>query len=383
MGGTNPGDFTPGNGCPLTPSTLAVGANCALTVTFTPSATGSRTASLSIQDDASGSPQAVGLSGTGTAPAVGLSSTSVTFASQTVNTTSAGMAVTVTNTGTASLTISGVGLGGSNPADFAQANTCPLSPATLAAGAGCTITVTFTPTATGTRTATLSITDNAVGSPQAVALSGTGAAAATSLFSDGFEGGALPGAWTATVTSSSNSLSLDTTLKHSGTASLKAVMTRGSAGNAYVSKTITGQTALDVRGYYFLSSPANWGSVQLISLYAQGQFIAWVSYYFDPSTPTLTVSNGANGVTYNCTRVPSLNAWHSLELQYALSTTATGSLTLWLDGIQVCGATAVQTEPFAGLTIDQVVTGVDTADNSVGLTVNVDDVVVSKTYIGG
>ena len=382
LGGTNPGDFAQTNTCPISPATLAAGANCSISATFTPTATGGRAASLSIADDAGGSPHVVALSGTGTAPVVSLSSNTVTFASQTVNTTSAAQAVTVTNTGTAPLTISSIGLGGVNPGDFAQTNTCPLSPGTLAAGAGCTITMTFTPTATGSRTASLSIADNASGSPQTVALSGTGAAAATSLFSDGFESGTLPGAWTATVASSTNTNSLDTTLKHSGTASLKAIMTKGSAGNAYVSKTITGQTTLDVRGYYYLSSPVNWGAVQLISLYAQGQFIGWVTYYYDPSTPTLTIYNGANNVSYNCTQVPSLNAWHSLELQYVLSTTTSGSVALWLDGVQVCGKTAIKTQPFAGLTINQVVTGVDTADNSLGLTVHVDDVVVSKTYIG-
>jgi fibronectin type 3 domain-containing protein len=45
----------------------------------------------------------------------------------------------------------------------------------VAAGANCAIAVIFTPSALGARTAALSITDNASGSPQTVALSGTGA----------------------------------------------------------------------------------------------------------------------------------------------------------------------------------------------------------------
>jgi hypothetical protein len=57
------------------------------------------------------------------------------------------------------------------PSDFAQTNNCG---SVLAAAASCTINVTFTPTATGTRTGALWITDNAVGSPQAISLSGTG-----------------------------------------------------------------------------------------------------------------------------------------------------------------------------------------------------------------
>jgi hypothetical protein len=381
--GTNPGDFGQTNTCPISPATLAAAANCTITTTFTPTATGTRTASLSIADNAAGSPQSVALSGTGTAPAVTLSPTTLTFASQTVGTTSAAQTVTLTNSGTAPLTITSIGLAGTNPGDYAQTNTCPISPATLATAANCTISVTFTPTATGTRTASLSIADNAAGSPQNLGLTGTGATASTYLFSDGFESGTLPGAWTATSVSSTNSLSIDTALKHSGNYSLKAVQTQGSAGNAYVTKSITGQTSLDVRGYYYLNNPVNWGAVQLMSLYAQGQFIGWVTYNVDPNSPTLTVYNGANNTLYTCSQVPSLNAWHSIELQYVLSTTTTGSFTLWLDGVQVCGATAVATSPTTGLTVDQVIAGMDSADTTVSLTAHIDDVIISKNYIGG
>ena len=182
--------------------------------------------------------------------------------------------------------------------------------------------------------------------------------------------------------SGSNSLSLDSTLKHSGNASLRAVQTKGSNGNAYVSKTIAGRNSLNVRGYYYLSNPVNWGAVQVMSLYAQGTFIGWVSYDVDPSSPALTIYNGANNALYTCSQVPSLNAWHSIELRYVLSTTTIGSFALWLDGVKVCGATGIKTSPSTGLKIDQVVTGIDTADNTVGLTVHVDDVVVATSHIG-
>ena len=380
--GTNSGDFAQTNTCPLSPATLAASASCSISVTFTPGATGARSASLTISDNAVGSPHSVTLSGTGTttAPAVTLSPTSLSFGSQNINTKSAALAVTLTNSGTASLTINSIGLSGTNPGDFAQTNTCPLSPATLAASASCSISVTFTPSATGARSASLTISDNAVGSPHSVALSGTGSSTSNVIFSDGFDSGSLPGNWTSTTISSGNSLALDGTLVHSGVDSLKAVVVQGSSGNASISKIISGQTTVDVRGYYYLSNPVNWGAVQVMSLYAQGNFIGWVSYNVDPSTPTLTFYNGANNTFYNCS-VPSLNAWHSLELQYVLSSTA-GSFTLWLDGKQACTATGINTLPTSGLTVDQVVVGSDSADNTVGLTVHVDDVVISKSYIG-
>jgi hypothetical protein len=166
--GANAGDYAQTNNCG---STVAAGGSCTINVTFKPTATGTRTASLSIADSAAGSPQSIGLTGTGTAPVVGLSPASLTFGNQPLNISSAAQAVTLSNAGNAALTISGISVVGTNAGDFAQTNTCGSS---VAAGANCTINVTFKPTATGTRTASLSIADNATGSPQTVGLTGTG-----------------------------------------------------------------------------------------------------------------------------------------------------------------------------------------------------------------
>jgi hypothetical protein len=181
--GANSADFTQTNPCPQSPATLAAGSNCKINVTFDPTATGARNASLAVTDDASGSPQNVSLTGTGTpaAPAVGLSATSLPFGAQLVGTTSAPQAVTLTNTGNAALTITTIAVTGANSGDFAQTNTCPVSPATLAAGSNCKINVTFDPTAIGPRNASVTITDNAANNPQSVSLTGTGTAPIVSL----------------------------------------------------------------------------------------------------------------------------------------------------------------------------------------------------------
>jgi Kelch motif/HYDIN/CFA65/VesB-like, Ig-like domain len=121
-----------------------------------------------------------GTGGGSTSPAVGLSPTSLSFSSQAEGTTSAPQQVTLTNTGTGALTISSIGTTGANAIDFAEASTCPISPATLAAGTNCAVTVTFKPSITGTETAALSISDNATGSPQSVTLAGTGATSSSS-----------------------------------------------------------------------------------------------------------------------------------------------------------------------------------------------------------
>jgi hypothetical protein len=52
-------------------STLAAGASCTVSVTFSPTTTGSLPGSLQVSDNAAGSPQTVGLAGTGTAPVQG------------------------------------------------------------------------------------------------------------------------------------------------------------------------------------------------------------------------------------------------------------------------------------------------------------------------
>jgi len=61
--GLNAGDFNQINNCA---TSVPAGGSCQIGVNFTPSATGSRSASLSVSDDGGGSPQTAALSGTGT-----------------------------------------------------------------------------------------------------------------------------------------------------------------------------------------------------------------------------------------------------------------------------------------------------------------------------
>jgi hypothetical protein len=64
---TASGDFAQTNTC----GSVAAGGQCAIAVSFTPSAAGARAGTLTITDNAANSPQAVGLSGTGGIPAGG------------------------------------------------------------------------------------------------------------------------------------------------------------------------------------------------------------------------------------------------------------------------------------------------------------------------
>jgi hypothetical protein len=167
LAGKDSSDFTQTNNCG---ASLAAGGACTVTVTFNPTAYGSRVAGISISGTEPGSPQSVELVGTALGPSAALSPTALTFASQTVGTSSTVQTVTLSNSGNAPLNITGISASG----DFTQTNTCGTS---LANGSSCPISVTFSPTATGNATGMITVTQSG-GGTQNVALSGSGVAAA-------------------------------------------------------------------------------------------------------------------------------------------------------------------------------------------------------------
>lgn len=168
IGGTNATDFTQINTCV---STLASEASCTISVTFAPTATGSRTAYVSISDNAAGSPQMVSLSGTGTLPGLTLNPTTIAFGNEVTGTTSSATNITLSNPGSGILNITSIAVTGTNSGDFAQTNNCGTS---VPASGNCTIFVMFAPTASGARSASVTVTDNSTGSPQTVTLTGAG-----------------------------------------------------------------------------------------------------------------------------------------------------------------------------------------------------------------
>ena len=148
-------------------STLNAQQSCKVTVTFTPTVVGVVSGSVSIADNAPGSPQLVPLSGTGE-PQATLLPAALNFGTIKVGTTSAAKSVILRNRLPTS--ISGISYSTTGP--FAiSATTCTT---TLAGHSGCTISLTFTPTAKGVATGTLSVNDSANNSPQTVTLKGTG-----------------------------------------------------------------------------------------------------------------------------------------------------------------------------------------------------------------
>jgi hypothetical protein len=142
---------------------------CQIQVRFQPTTAGIATGTLTVSDNATGSPQKVTLSGSGTV--IMLSPEAVNFGTQKVGTKSATASITVTNTGASAVSITAVSVAGTDTGHFAQTNNCGKS---LAANSACTINVPFKPTATGSRSGTISVSANGGGSPQTVALTGDG-----------------------------------------------------------------------------------------------------------------------------------------------------------------------------------------------------------------
>lgn len=172
-GGDNASDFTVTNDCP---ANLSPGTFCTFTATFSPTAAGLRTASVTISDNSSTGTHTLSLQGTGVVPvpSVSLAPGNIGFGNVDLTANSATSTVTLTNTATdplALLNLNSITMIGANPGDFNQTNNCP---AQLGAGASCTFTLCFAPTASGSRAATLQISDNTNNGTHAVSLTGTG-----------------------------------------------------------------------------------------------------------------------------------------------------------------------------------------------------------------
>jgi hypothetical protein len=165
------GDFSQTNNCG---TSLPAGSTCTVNVTFAPTASGSRSGSLTVTDNSNGqanATQTAALTGTGVAvPLVGPLPSQLVFPGQPVNTVSNSQSFPLSNIGTSPLTVLGVGTTGT----FGENNNCGAS---LAVGASCTINVFFIAEGVGVATGTVIIIDNndgVFGTSQTVNLTGTG-----------------------------------------------------------------------------------------------------------------------------------------------------------------------------------------------------------------
>ncbi|MCU1317209.1 MAG: repeat protein, partial [Candidatus Acidoferrum typicum] len=104
-------------------------------------------------------------------PIIALFPSMLTFAAQTVGTTSSFKSATINNPGTSLLDLNSIVVTGANASDFLATTTCGTS---LVISKNCVVKIKFRPSATGTRVAALKITDNALGGTQFIQVQGTG-----------------------------------------------------------------------------------------------------------------------------------------------------------------------------------------------------------------
>jgi hypothetical protein len=172
LGGSNANQFVLRNACGVS---IAVGTTCELGVSFKPTATGNKSASLTITGGGGAAVNTIALTGTVASYSFTRTPTSISFARTTVGTTSAATTVTVRNTSTGGLvlplTTGSVALAGANPTQYTLVTNGCVAP--LAANATCSFSVAFKPTSTGSKPATMVVTPTGV-TAQSGNLTGTG-----------------------------------------------------------------------------------------------------------------------------------------------------------------------------------------------------------------
>ncbi|MGA7512838.1 MAG: choice-of-anchor D domain-containing protein [Candidatus Sulfotelmatobacter sp.] len=152
-----------------TPLTLTPGQSTSFSVTFTPSSAGNFSGSVSITSDASNPSLTIPLNGSG---AAGTLSVSSPVAVGNVVVGASGTATGTLTASGASVTVSSVSLGGTNPGEFAISGVT--FPVTVTTSTPVPFTVTFTPGASGAASATASFASNASNTPSLTSLTGTG-----------------------------------------------------------------------------------------------------------------------------------------------------------------------------------------------------------------
>ena len=176
--GANPADFSMSGSC----TSIPANSSCQLSVSFNPSATGTRMASLSIGTGSTVDPNngqlittstTVTLSGIGVAigPGAEVHPRRLHFRRREVGSISEARRIILTNPGNTALALPAPALTGANPLDFRLSGSCN----SIAAGARCELHVQFSPTAEGNRSATLVIpTGGSANVTVPVVLTGTG-----------------------------------------------------------------------------------------------------------------------------------------------------------------------------------------------------------------
>jgi len=152
-------------------ATVPPSGNCAVAISFSPAATNTRTAFLTVTDNASVSQQTAALTGNGTV--IELTPAGIDFGDVKVGAVSPQKVIAATNTSSSVVDISGISIVGSGSGSFLESNTCGKS---LQPKATCIIAIQFVPSQKGSLNAQVSfgVQEGFQYDPKNVDLSGTG-----------------------------------------------------------------------------------------------------------------------------------------------------------------------------------------------------------------
>jgi hypothetical protein len=167
--GADAGDFAVTNSCT---GNFFPASTCFLSVVFTPSQAGLRTATLTITDSISGLSETATLQATAN---LTVTPPTLTFGNTAVGATSAAQTATISASNGDPITFQALTGSGYVPGDFL------LVPGTCATQTPCQVSVTFHPSATGQRSAAYQVNDTVTGELSYLSLSGTGGVATVSL----------------------------------------------------------------------------------------------------------------------------------------------------------------------------------------------------------
>jgi hypothetical protein len=336
------GNFSATNNCG---ADLSPGANCQVSVTFSPTTTGSLSGNITVTDSTRISPLAIPLSGTGVnGPFLTPSPSQETFPPQAVGVSSSPAAIIIENTGSASLNMTGISITGTNSSDFTQTNNCGGS---LAPAGSCIVNVTFTPTAGASRIASLSVSDNAPGNPQTVGLTGIGIGPFAGLSSNALTFpsqtvGTTSTAQTVTLTNTGNTALNITNISTSGDFSeTNTCASVTPAGSCQISVFFTPTAAGNLAGSVTITDNAQGGS-QAINLSGIGAAAPDFAIAAGSGSPTSQTIDAGQSAPFNLVITPSATFTGTVTLSCSVTPVVSPAPTCALStySVQLSGGTS-------------------------------------------
>ena len=154
--------------------------------------------------------------------------------------------------------------------------------------------------------------------------------AAGRIFSDSFESGNFNTWTTGAQTSGTSTVAIDTSTVHNGKYAVKFNETGAAGSDAYLQSTFSSTaTTYSVRSYiYFSSLPA--ANLNLFRIYSSTS--GDIQAAFIDSAGKLGVTNNGAGLGTNGTALTT-GAWHEVEMRITLGTGTSGSISIYLDGV--------------------------------------------------